>query len=423
MAITPLEKIHHQTLSHGLEAFVLPRKYNKLYAVIGTKYGSIDNEFVVPGHDGPTAVPAGIAHFLEHKLFDEEWGNAFERFGELGASANAYTSYALTAYLFSATDGFWESFDLLLDFVQNPYFTPESVAKEKGIIQQELMMIEDDPDHRLVSSLLKALFHKNPVRIEIGGTVESIEEITPELLYDCHKTFYHPSNMALCVVGDVDPQSIMERVEANLRSRDYGEQGEIQRIMPAEPAEIKEARVESKLLVSRPRFALGFKETGPSLKGKELLRREIATNLLLELLLGRSSDLYNSLYEQGIIDDNFSHVYYANEHFGFTLIGGETEDPARLEEQLRAGLQACKEKTIPSSDLERVRKKAIGQFVGSLNSSDRVANNILAYHFRGHSLDDYFEVLQDVALADVEERWRHLNMEAAAVSIVRPSGS
>jgi predicted Zn-dependent peptidase len=420
MPVAIFKDIYHQTVEPGMDVFVLPRKYNKKYAVVGVKYGSVDNEFIVPGEDEGVVVPAGIAHFLEHKMFDEEWGNVFERFSQLGASANAYTSYTVTAYLFSATEGFWESFELLLDFVQQPYFTPESVAKEKGIIQQELMMIEDDPDRKLFSSLLQGLFQRHPVRIEIGGTVDSIAKITPELLYDCHRTFYHPANMAVCVVGDVDPDEVTRRVREDLQGRDYEPQGEIRRIMPTEPAEVHRARMETKMLVSRPRLGIGFKEAGPPLKGKDLLRREAATNLLLQAVLGRSSPLYSELYEAGLIDDQFGLRYYASEHFGFTMIEGETEDPDILYQRIIEGLAKARDEGVALADLERLRKKSIGRLINAFDSSDYVANSLLSYHFEGTSLRDYLDVLQDLTLADLEERWRHLDPKAAASTIIRP---
>lgn len=420
MPVAIFKDIYHQTVDSGMDVFVLPRKYNKKYAVVGVKYGSVDNEFIVPGKDESVVVPAGIAHFLEHKMFDEEWGNAFERFSQLGASANAYTSYTVTAYLFSATEGFWESFELLLDFVQQPYFTPESVEKEKGIIQQELMMIEDDPERKMFSSLLQGLFQRHPVRIEIGGTVDSIAKITPELLYDCHRTFYHPANMAVCVVGDVDPDEVTKRVRQDLQGRSYEPQGEIRRIMPTEPPEVYRPQVETRMLVSRPRLGIGFKEVGPPLKGKDLLRRETATNLLLQAILGRSSSLYSELYEVGLIDDQFGLRYYASEHFGFTMIEGETEAPDVLYQRIAEGLAKARDEGVTLAELERLRKKTIGRLINAFDSSDYVANSVLGYHFEGNSLGDYLDVLQDLTLADLEERWRHLDPKGAAASIIRP---
>ncbi|PKM80037.1 MAG: peptidase M16, partial [Firmicutes bacterium HGW-Firmicutes-13] len=293
------ETVYADTLFPGLEVFVLPKKgYNKKYASFATKFGSIDSKFYVGKNGGVLEVPDGVAHFLEHKLFEEEGGNVFDEFGRLGASANAYTNFNMTNYLFSSTDNFEECFELLLNFVQKPYFTKESVEKEKGIIEQEIRMYQDNPGWRIFFNLLGLLYRVHPVRKDIAGTVESIQEIDENVLYKCYQTFYHPSNMALFVVGDLDAPKIIEQVKVNLEKRNYEVLGEIKRIYPEEPAGIAKRVAEENMEVSQPLLNLGFKDRNIGFTGRDLLKKEISTELLLEIIFGKSSGLYDKLYDE-----------------------------------------------------------------------------------------------------------------------------
>ena len=313
------EKIVWRRIEPGLEVFVLPKKgYKKKYATYSTNFGSIDSHFVVEGEGEELVVPDGVAHFLEHKLFEDEEGNVFDRFAKLGASSNAFTNFTNTTYLFSSTDHFEECFEILLDFVQNPYFTEESVEKEKGIIEQEIRMYEDNPGWRIFFNLLTALYRKHPVQKDIAGTVESISHIDKDVLYKCYRTFYHPSNMALFVVGDVDADKVLDQVAANIGRRNYSPLGEIKRIYPEEPRELEKEQVVQELVVSQPIMNLGFKDLDVGYDGERLFRRELATALVLDVVFGSSSKLYNELYEEGIIDDEFDAGYVAEKEYGHT---------------------------------------------------------------------------------------------------------
>jgi predicted Zn-dependent peptidase len=254
------EKIFWQKVEPGLEVFVLPKRgYNKKYATFATRFGSIDSHFVVEGEGQELVVPDGVAHFLEHKLFEEKEGNVFDRFAKLGASSNAFTNFTNTAYLFSSTDNFEECLEILLDFVQQPYFTEENVEKEKGIIEQEIRMYEDNPQWRIFFNLLAALYQKHPVRKDIAGTVESIRQIDKDVLYQCYRTFYHPSNMAVFVVGDVDPDKTMKQVADNIARHGHAPLGEIKRFYPQEGPNLAEKFVSQELVVSQPIINLGIK--------------------------------------------------------------------------------------------------------------------------------------------------------------------
>ncbi|NLY44653.1 MAG: insulinase family protein, partial [Tissierella sp.] len=262
------EKILYTVSNKGIKVFFMPKKgYTKKYAVFSTDYGSIDNGFVPVGESEKIEVPEGIAHFLEHKLFEEEESDVFESFSNIGAQVNAYTNFNQTSYLFYSTDNFYEGLNLLIDFVQNPYLTDENVEKEKGIIAQEIMMYEDNPGWKVYFNLLRAMYHNHPIRIDIAGTVESINTIDKETLYRTYNTFYNPSNMVLFIVGDLSFDEIVKVVNESEKKFEHNE-AEIQRIFPEEPDEIKDRIVEEKMMTSMPLFYMGFKDTDTGYKGK-----------------------------------------------------------------------------------------------------------------------------------------------------------
>jgi len=417
------ERVVHTRLAAGLEVFVMPRPgFHKRYAVLSTRYGSIDNRFRRPGAAEVTEVPDGIAHFLEHQLFEDPEGHVFNGFAALGASVNAYTSHIMTSYLFSTTDNFTQALDRLLDFVQQPHFTPEGVKKEIGIIEQEIRMYQDQPRHRLGMNLLEALYHVHPVRIDIAGTVESIRRIDPETLYTCYDTFYHPSNMALFVVGDVDPDAVLAQVEADVGARGYQPRPPVERLYPEEPPGVARIRVEAVLPVARPLYALGFKDSGTPAGGLERLRREVTMSLVLSAALGRSSQLFQELYDADLVDDRFGARYTSGGSFAHTIIGGETRDPDALHARLTEGLERLREQGLAEEDLRRVQRQAVGEFVQLFNSLEFIANGFLYYHFLGGSLFDYLDQLRSVTLDEANRVLREqLDPAQAAVSIVRPA--
>lgn len=417
------EQLTVGVLPNGLEVFVLRKPgFSKKYAVFSTRYGSIDRTFRHPVDGAWHTVPDGIAHFLEHQLFEKEGGNVFDRFASLGASANAYTSYTMTSYLFSCSDHFEENLDLLLDFVQEPYFTEAGVAKEQGIIEQEIRMYEDHPGYRVRRNLLQALYHHHPVRIDILGTVESIRSIDADVLYRCHEAFYHPSNMALFAVGDVDPEGVLRLVEADMAGRGYKARPPVERDDPEEPRPVREPRVVDRMNVSRPRYLLGFKADGPEVEGRRLLARQVAVELLTSAVFGRSTDFFQRLYEEGLIDDGFGARPVINRRFAYTVVGGETQDPERLHEAVCARIEQVRAEGIDPDDVARLQRRDMGDFLRLFNSLEFIANGFLSYHFMGTSLLEYLEVLEGIDAAMVQEELvRHLDLERAAVSIVEPS--
>lgn len=415
------EVVWHEQLPSGLTVEVVPKpNYHKRYATFATRYGSIDNCFVVPGASEATRVPDGIAHFLEHKVFEQKEGNVFGRFAALGASVNAATTYTSTTYLFSTSERFDESLELLLSFVQQPYFTPENVKKEQGIISQEIRMYEDNPEWRLQDNLMNALYHAHPVRIDIAGTVESIARIDPETLYLCHRTFYHPSNMAVFVVGDVDPERVIDQVRAGVEGRNYDHREPVERRYPDEPATLEQRRREEKLRVALPMLALGFKDR-PAEPGLALLRQSTATDIALRAVLGRSSDLFNRLFEQGLIDDTFGASYTGEASYAHAVLGGETREPDRLADALLEGISDARERGIPAADIERIRRASLGSLIAALQSPELIAHQATADFFRGFGFFDRYAVLEETGVDAVNERLRTLlDPEKCAISTVLP---
>ncbi len=418
------ESLYHYRINPGMDLYILPRAdYRKKYAIFSTRFGSIDNSFRVEPEEEITTLPDGVAHFLEHKLFEDEQGNVFDRFAALGASANAFTSFTQTTYLFSCTANFEQNLTELLNFVQEPYFTEETVRKEQGIIGQEIKMYEDHPHWRVFFNLLESLYREHPVRNDIAGTVESISKITPDLLYRCYNTFYHPTNMAVFIVGDLDPAIVAAQVEANFSARGYKHMGAIVRRYPEEPKEIMQEKAVQKLVVSEPVFYLGFKDiVVDKLSGRDVMHREILMELVLDTLFGTSEKLYNDLYKADLIDEGFGFEYAAESTYGYTMIGGETKDPDQLYDRIMSEIKNAQKNGISEEQFERHRRKILGSYIRKFDSLEFIANNFLAYKFRDTNLFELPGVLNEVsreeALALIEE---NLNSERHAVSLVLPS--
>lgn len=418
------ETLYREVMDNGLEVIVLPKEgFNKTYATFATKYGSIDNRFAV-GNEEAVKVPDGIAHFLEHKMFEEPTGDIFAKFASQGASANAFTTFDRTVYLFSATEQIDANIETLIDFVQNPYFTDANVNKEKGIIEQEINMYKDNADWRVYFGLIEALYHKHPVHIDIAGTVESIYQIDKETLYKCYETFYHPSNMLLFVVGGVNAKEVFSLVRANQSAKSFAPQGEIKRFFDDEPLSVKEERRVVKLPVSLPKCMVGFKEKEVGLTGDALLKREVTSKLMLEAIIGSSSSLYQHLYEQELISDSFGHEYNSSTGYCFSVIGGDTPDPDKLVAELRTALERLKDEGIPHETFERAKRKKIGSYLRMLNSPEAIAGEFTRYSFRDSDMFDVLAYYENCTLEDVNERLRaHFDFNQQSVSIVESPAS
>jgi len=415
------EKLFYKKMESGLKVFFIPKEgYTKQYAIFATDYGSIDNVFVPIGEKDPLEVPEGIAHFLEHKLFESPDNNLFDKFSKLGANVNAYTNFNQTAYLFSSTDNFYESLSLLIEFVQNPYITDENVEKEKGIIAQEINMYMDNPGWRVYFNCLKAMYNEHPVKIDIAGTIESIQKINKELLYKCYNTFYNPTNMVLFVIGDLSFDEIL-KVVAKSQKNNYDKVEEIKRIFPIEDKKINTQLIEENMMTSAPIFYIGFKDLDTGFKGEKLIKKDLVTNIILDALFGSSSTFYNDLYEEGLINSSFGGFYTGKESYGHSLIVGESKEPKKVYERILRLIKEPSEKLLLEEDFNRIKNKAIGEFLMGLNSIEFIGNNFIDLYFSDFLLIDYLTILESIEYKDIIERFnKHFTEENVVLSIINP---
>ncbi len=409
------EVIYSGTHESGLKVVLMPKRFTKSYAVIGTRYGSANDCFIIDGEE--TCVPDGIAHYLEHKLFEKPDGtNAFDDYAMTGASANAYTGFSNTCYLFSCTDKLKENLEILLSFVTDPYFTEENVNKERGIITQEIRMYDDEPSWCVYFNLLKALYEKMPIRKDIAGTAESIQEITPELLYSCYHAFYNPKNMIMFIVGDVDDKedivAIIDKYVKNT-GKEVPES-----VFPQEPVAAFEKYHEEQMSVPTPLFMLGFKEKSNNVDGKPLLKKQIVTEILMEMLFGKSSDLYQSMYNSGLINDSFGSEFNAEKLYAHTIISGESPDPQQVRDEI---VKYISNVTLDEVDFNRSQKALMGHFLHGLNSVENIGHEFISSLFTNVNVLDYAQLCEQITFDEVKERFdEHFDIEQMALSVVMP---
>lgn len=411
---------HYYRYKHptGLDIIIYPKtNFRTTYAMFSTKYGSIDICFKKNGEDEVTKVPAGIAHFLEHKLFESEDGDAFARYAAIGASANAYTSFESTCYLFSTTQNVYDALGILLDFVQSPYFTDETVNKEMGIIGQEIRMYDDDPSWRVMFNMLEAMYHKHPIKVDIAGTTESIAEITPKYLYDCYNTFYNLNNMSLVIAGNIDHEYAFAMCDKMLKVKDPIT---VERVFEEEPLEIVKPYVEEKLSVAMPLFQFGYKEdaSGGLVDEKTLATTEI----LLEILASESSELFKRLSDAELVNEaSFSYEFFEGEGYSSIMFGGESRDPKRVAEEIKKEVAKFKTEGIPEDSFEICKKSLYGTNISGLNSASNIANAITSLGFKNREIFKYIDSYADITLKDIEMRLNELmNEDKAVLSVIFP---
>ena len=393
------EKVYIEKLENGLTVMIVPRNTtNKKYVIWGTHFGSNDNHFIMPKTREEVYVPDGVAHFLEHKMFEQESGiNSLDTLMALGVDANAYTTNNHTAYLFETTDHFEEALDELMDYVQHPYFTDENVEKEKGIIAQEIGMYDDDPGWRLYINALDCMYKNNAIKIDIAGTVESISKIDKDVLYKCYNTFYHPSNMLLVVCGNFEPEKMLEGIKRRLIDKE--KQGEIERIYPKEEDKINKTYNEEKMEVSMPLFMIGFKD---KINSKNKVQKHIAIEILMNMLIGKSSHLYQRLYKEGILLAQPDLDYEFTDDYAHVLIGGQSKNPEKIKEELLKEIEKQKEK-FDEERFERMKKKVYGDYVVEYNNISDVSRMLLSDYFKGINSFDYIEQYQTVTKEYAQE--------------------
>lgn len=416
------QEVLERTLPSGLTVVLLHKPgYAQRFAAFATNYGGMDSAFVVPGQSQPTEVPDGIAHFLEHKLFEEPDGvDISQRFSQMGMSTNAYTGSYYTVYHFTTVDHFDEGLDLLLHFVQNPYFTDESVAKEQGIIEQEIQMGLDSPSRMVYYNFMESMFHVHPARIRTIGSVESVARINKELLHRCYDTFYHPSNMMLIVAGELDFAKVLSQVEKDLATRGYTTREPITRVTPTEPDSVVHPETRIGLKVSRPRVMMGFKGSLPA-DGRHYHRQLIAADLALSAVLGKLNPSYWQLYEKGVITEGFRFGYSAYRGIGYVWIDGESEDADSFVAEVTKTLQRASKEGLRAELFEAARRQEIGSFLAMLDDPEQLAGTFITHRFNGLDLMDMRGLLDEVSLEDGQACLEQLIREDnRVVSIVEP---
>lgn len=421
------EKVIIEHLNNGLDVILIPKKNAvRTYAMYATHFGSLNYKFKVPGEAEITQVPDGVAHFLEHKLFEEEDGvNALDKLSKLGANANAYTSFNHTAYLFSCTEKFDEAFDALLKFVQNPYLTDENVEKEKGIIGQEIKMYDDDPDWQLFFGFLNCLYGNHAITKDIAGTVETIADITPEILYSCYNTFYDPSNMVICVAGNIDTDKVLEKIKSSVK--DMPEKDKIERYYGDVGESIVNDKVVKKMDVSIPMFIMGFKDTddtkllsaGYDKDNYDRVLKHVAIEILLEILVGKSTKLYEDMYNEGLVTREFGIDYTFEEDYAYSSISGESNSIDEVVSRIKARIEELKKNGIDEEEFERIKRMLYGSYVKIFDSVSSCARVFVNDYFRGINSFDYVDAYRNITIDYAKEVLdKHFDFSKMALSVV-----
>ena len=412
------ETLYTRVLENGLTVAVVPRKgFTKKLAYFVTDYGSIHTDYVLEGK--VHKAPAGVAHYLDHKMFDLPGKrDVSAEFAEMGAMTNAFTSYDMTAYYFSTTENFDGCLRLLLEFVSTPYFTEESVEKERGIIDQEIGMNQDSPDSRIFDSLMESMFHRHPIRVPILGTSETIREITPEVLYNCHRAFYTPDNMLLCVIGDVEPEQVVE-IAREVLGTEHQEPGmKIQDWPESMTCVVPE--VSANMEVAMPTFNLAFK-CEPVDRGSAGIRTEMVADLAAEALFGESSELYLKLYEEGLIDSSFGGGFETIDGCAMLLCSGDSDNAYAVREAILAQAAKLAKEGIPEKNFLRMKRSALGRRIRSLDSFDATCFRVCAYHFSDFDYFRFPEVYRSIEATEIQGFLnRVVQPERCSLSIINP---
>ena len=397
------EKAYLEKLDNGMIVIIIPKpNLDKKYIIWGTHFGSIDNRFIMPKTGEEVFIPDGVAHFLEHKMFEQPNGtNSLDTLMALGLDANAYTTNDHTAYLFECTDNFYEGLDELMDYVQHPYFTDENAEKEKGIIAQEIKMYDDEPGWRLYMNAMDCMYKENPIKIDIAGSVESINKITPDVLYKCYNTFYNPSNMIMAVCGDFKPEELLQEIKKRLIPKE--EQGKITRIYPEKEMTINKPYKEDKMEVSIPLFAIGYKDIEGMDNEKDIVKKHIAIEILLNMIIGKSSENYKKLYEAGELLAEPDLDYEFSKEYAHVVISGKSKNPQVIKNAVENAVEEFKNKGLNEEHFDRIRKKVYGDYVVEYNSVGNIARMFLADNIKGINSFDYIEEFNSVTKKYTEE--------------------
>lgn len=414
------ETLFHEKLENGLEVYLLPKVgFEKTYGLFSTKFGSIDTTFVPLGQKEMIKVEDGIAHFLEHKMFDMKNGDAADEFAKLGASSNAFTSSSRTAYLFSTTTNENACVELLLDFVQSLDITDESVEKEKGIICQEIKMYDDDPDWRVYFGAIANLYHNHPVKIDIAGTCETVNNTYKDMLELCYHTFYHPHNMMLFVVGNIQPEELMNVIKDNQKKKHFLPETSIQRKKIEEPKSVDVKEQIDTMQVEMNKLIVSIKINDLFTNPLDKIKRELSLNLLFDLCFSKSSALYNEWLEKGYINETFSASFTQERDYAFILMGGDQDDYQLLQKTIFDFIEHIDDLIIDPDDFERIKRKTIGNFINSYNSPESIANSFSRYYFEGICSFDLVDYVSNITIDDLNEVKKYFNEKYASTYIVK----
>ncbi len=413
------EKYYYAKHSSGLDIYLFPKNFTTTYAVFATKYGSVDRVFRIEGENEDTVIPDGLAHFMEHKLFENEDGtDTFSRYAKFGGSANAYTSFEKTAYLFYATDNVKENLEVLLDFVRHPYFTKETVEKEQGIIGQEIKMYDDLPSWRVYFNMLSALYKNHPVKIDIAGTVDSIAEITPEILHKTYNCFYNLSNMVLCLSGNIGMEDVLEVADKVLTTKD--KEIKIERKYPVEPDEIASERITQALDVALPLYNIGLKLKHPN-DPHEKYKFFVENNILLTLLFDESSEFYGRLYDSGLINGKFGANYEAFRDVALITIGGSGEDPERVYSEIKSELENRRQNFFTKEEFERAKKVLYAEQLSCFDGTEQIVSTFLSLVFEGMDLLDLADYIANTTYEDVKACFmENYRTDRTVISVIVP---
>ena len=411
------EKMYIEKLSNGLTIIIIPKKkLTKKYITWGVNFGSIDNKFILGDSKDVTEIPDGVAHYLEHKMFEQRSGiNALDTLTNLGVDANAYTTNTYTTYLYECTDNFYEALDEFMDYVQNPYYTSENIQKERGIIEQEISMYDDEPGQALYMNLMKLLYQNNPINIDIAGTKESIAKIDEKVLYTIYNNFYVPENMVIVACGDFEPNELLENIKKRITLKPSN--NKITRVYEEEPDSIVDKKAERQMEISAPIFMIGYKDKPFS---ENMVQKDLALEILGEIIIGKSSKLFKRLYDEGLITIPLGFSYEYGRTFAHFLIQGYSEEPEKVIDEIKNEIEFFKARGITDEDFERVKKKLYGEYVKDFNDPEVIAAGVLADYFNNINTFSFFEEFDCIRKEDLLDVLNSLFLEEKkAISIVK----
>lgn len=415
---TVKEKAYFEELDNGLKVIIIPKENtNKKMAIIGTKFGSIDNHFINPKTNAEVTIPDGVAHFLEHKMFEQADGtNSLDRLTALGVEANAYTTNDHTAYYFETIDNFEPAFNELLNYIFNPYYTDENVEKEKGIIAQEIKMYDDDPISKVFLNALQCMYNVCPIRIDVAGTIDSINKINKDILYNCYNTFYHPSNMVLAVCGNFKPEYILNLIKEKMEH--FEKQGEIKRIYPVEKEEILKKEKQEEMEISIPAFVIGIKD---KVEETDIIKKELILNIILNCIFDENSELFKELYEEGLIITEPDLEYEYSDIYSHMMIFSSSKDPERVFEKFKENVRKLIKDGIPEKAFNRTKNKIYGRLVTSYNSSAQIARIFMRDYLNNIITFEYIEKWKKINLDEVNEMLKNKFKEDKMIlSVIKP---